>query len=75
MTNGAEASRRARVVVMLPSAFAATIERIVGAEYVRRDDASRLPYGTDALKQGRPADLVVLPATTRGDRRDRAPLP
>ena len=37
---------------------------IVGADNVRADEASRLVYGTDALKRGRPADLVVLPATT-----------
>jgi glycolate oxidase len=49
---------------MIPPQFPATIERIVGPEFVRRDDASRLLYGTDALKQGRPADLVVLPAAT-----------
>src|SRR5205814_7513497 len=34
-----------------------------GADFVRTDDASRLTYGTDALKRGRPADVVVLPAT------------
>ena len=48
---------------MLPPQFPATIEGIVGTEFVRRDEVSRLSYGTDALKQGRPADLVVLPAT------------
>jgi glycolate oxidase len=38
---------------------------IVGADYVKTDDAARLAYGTDALKRGRPADLVVLPANTQ----------
>jgi glycolate dehydrogenase FAD-linked subunit len=42
--------------------FSNSIEHIVGAEFVRRDEDSRLSYGTDALKRGRPADLVVLPA-------------
>ena len=36
---------------------------IVGADYVRTDERSRQQYGTDALKRGRPADLVVLPGT------------
>jgi glycolate oxidase len=35
----------------------------VGADFVRTDDLSRMSYGTDALKRGRPADVVVLPAT------------
>ena len=37
---------------------------IVGAEFVLTDDAARMTYGTDALKRGRPADVVVLPADT-----------
>ncbi len=48
---------------MIPESFVATIVGIVGAEHVRRDEASRLAYGTDALKRGHPADLVVLPGT------------
>jgi glycolate oxidase len=40
------------------------IRRIVGAEHVRDDQASREEYGTDALKRGRPADLVAIPGTT-----------
>src|SRR6188474_3008486 len=56
-------ARLPRPSVMLPPQFPATIEGIVGTEFVRRDEVSRLSYGTDALKQGRPADLVVLPAT------------
>src|SRR5689334_8123703 len=37
---------------------------IVGKNFVLLDDAARLAYGTDALKRGRAADAVVLPATT-----------
>jgi glycolate oxidase len=36
----------------------------VGAAFVKTDPDSRASYGTDALKRGAPADLVVLPATT-----------
>jgi glycolate oxidase len=36
----------------------------VGAAHVKTDSDSRLAYGTDALKRGAPADVVVLPATT-----------
>ena len=32
---------------------------------MRTDDASRITYGTDALKRGKPADIVVLTANTR----------
>jgi glycolate oxidase len=38
---------------------------IVGPDNVKTDDASRLAYGTDALKRGKPADVVVLPANTQ----------
>jgi glycolate oxidase len=34
---------------------------VVGADWARTDDASRLAYGTDALQRGTPADLVLLP--------------
>ncbi len=37
---------------------------IVGADYIRTDEPTRLSYGTDALKQGHPADVVVWPANT-----------
>ena len=50
-------------VSVLPASIVHAIEEIVGAAYVRRDDASRLAYGTDALKQGRAADLVALPGS------------
>jgi glycolate oxidase len=36
----------------------------VGAAHVRTDPGSRATYGTDALKRGAPADIVVLPGTT-----------
>ena len=42
---------------------ARAIEQIVGAEHVRRDDALRREYGTDALGRGHPADLVVFPGS------------
>jgi glycolate oxidase len=42
----------------------AAIERVIGPSFVRRDRESLEAYGVDALKRGRPADLVVLPAST-----------
>ena len=36
----------------------------VGASFVRSDPATLHDYGTDALKQGHPPDLVVLPGST-----------
>jgi len=50
--------------VTLPPEFPALVEGIVGREWVRRDPVALLAYGTDALKKGRPADLVALPADT-----------
>jgi glycolate dehydrogenase FAD-linked subunit len=47
-----------------PGDLVAGLQSIVGAQYVRLDQESRIAYGTDALKRGRPADLVALPATT-----------
>ena len=49
---------------MLATGFLAQLEAAVGAAHVRLDDASRQTYGTDALKRGHPADVVVLPGTT-----------
>ena len=40
------------------------LRAIVGAEFLRLDDESRWRYGTDALKRGRPADVVVVPGST-----------
>jgi glycolate oxidase len=37
---------------------------IVGRTHVLTDDESRRTYGTDALKRGAPADLVVRPGST-----------
>lgn len=48
----------------LPPDFADRLCAIVGAEWVRLDAASRDAYGADALKRGRAADAVVLPAST-----------
>ena len=48
----------------MDAAFVAAATAVVGADFVRVDDASRLRYGTDALKRGQPADLVVIPGTT-----------
>ena len=45
--------------------LAAAFEPIVGAAWVRRDPDALFAYGTDALKKGHPADLVVIPADTR----------
>ena len=46
------------------AAFVAAAAAVVGAGFVHQDDAARLRYGTDALKRGHPADLVVVPANT-----------
>jgi glycolate oxidase len=45
---------------MTPDPFS----RIVGAEFVRADPAALDAYAADALGQGHPPDLVVIPATT-----------
>jgi glycolate oxidase len=52
------------VAARVDAAFVAAATAVVGADFVRVDDASRLRYGTDALKLGQPADLVVIPGTT-----------
>jgi glycolate oxidase len=44
--------------------LAAVFEPIVGGAWMRRDPDALLAYGTDALKRGHPADLVVIPADT-----------
>jgi glycolate oxidase len=44
--------------------LAAVFQPIVGAEWIRRDADALLEYGTDALKKGHPADLVVIPSDT-----------
>jgi glycolate oxidase len=50
---------------VIDSSFNANLRQIVGADYVRDDEASRVAYGTDALKRGSPADVVVIPADTQ----------
>jgi glycolate oxidase len=50
---------------MLSPPIGQELERIVGADHVRRDPASLAAYGTDALKIGHPADLVILPGSTQ----------
>ena len=47
---------------MIPPAVLAELKRICGDAHVRVDDETCLAYGTDALKQGRPADAVVFPS-------------
>jgi glycolate oxidase len=42
----------------------AEFETILGAAHVRTDDQTRAAYGTDALKRGQPADVVVFPGNT-----------
>jgi glycolate oxidase len=50
--------------VITPS-FRQSLATVVGSDHVRTDDESRIAYGTDALKRGMPADVVVFPANTR----------
>ena len=52
------------VTARVDAAFVAAATAVVGAGFVFQDDAARLRYGTDALKRGHPADLVVVPGTT-----------
>jgi glycolate oxidase len=49
---------------MLPPKTRRLFQEALGAEHVRDDDRTRIDYGTDALKRGAPADLVVFPANT-----------
>jgi glycolate oxidase len=44
--------------------FLSRLQSALGAPHVKTDDESRLAYGTDALKRGRPADVVVFPSNT-----------
>src|SRR5262252_6371009 len=48
----------------MASDLARRLRDAVGDAFVRTDDTSRMAYGTDALRRGRPADVVVLPGTT-----------
>jgi glycolate oxidase len=49
---------------MLTASFAAGIEQITGAAFVRRDSESLGTYARDAYHVAHPPDLVVLPAST-----------
>ncbi len=51
--------------MLLTSELHSQLDVILGREHVRTDDESRLKYGTDALKRGHPADVVVMPGTTQ----------
>src|SRR4051812_38482230 len=50
-------------MTVTPGALA-SLTAIVGVANTRTDPDALLAYGTDALKRGRPADLVLLPADT-----------
>jgi glycolate oxidase len=49
----------------MPPDFLDSLRDIVGADHTRTDDEARTAYGTDALKRGQPADVVVLAGTTQ----------
>jgi len=50
--------------VSIDSGLVTRLIVIVGADHVRTDEATCATYGTDALKRGHPADVVVTPANT-----------
>jgi glycolate oxidase len=50
--------------VLVPGLLAQLADAL-GAAHVRTDAASRQIYGTDALKRGHPADLVVFPGSAQ----------
>jgi len=50
---------------MIAAVLVSQLHTTLGSQYVRTDDESRASYGTDALKRGHPADLVVLPGNTQ----------
>ena len=45
--------------------FLTHLQAIVSEPYLKLDDMSRTAYGTDALKRGRQAEAVVIPANTQ----------
>ncbi len=53
------------VLNRVTSGFISRAAEIVGDPYVRHDAASLEAYGVDALKRGHPADVVLLPGSTR----------
>jgi glycolate oxidase len=51
--------------VVTPTAdIVAELQSVLGAAHVRTDADARSLYGTDALKRGQPADVVVFPGST-----------
>jgi glycolate oxidase len=50
--------------VTLPPTFVSDLEQIVGAAFVKCDEAARTTYGQDGLKSPRLPDVVVIPGTT-----------
>ena len=53
--------------MIAPNLVDALVDALVarlGAAHVKTDENSRTVYGTDALKRGQPADVVVFPGTT-----------
>jgi glycolate oxidase len=51
--------------VATPTAeIVAELQSVLGADHVRTDTDARIQYGTDALKRGHPADVVVFPGST-----------
>jgi glycolate oxidase len=49
---------------MLAPEILRQFQSALGTDGVRADDQTRITYGTDALKRGAPADLVVFPGNT-----------
>ncbi|MGE5814934.1 MAG: FAD-binding oxidoreductase [Acidobacteriota bacterium] len=49
-------------VTVISPELAAAFERIVGPDCLRRDEGSRVAYGTDGTKRSAPADLVAIPS-------------
>ncbi len=51
--------------MLITSDLLDSLTSIVGPAHVKTDAVSLIGYGTDALKRGTPADIVVLPGTTQ----------
>jgi glycolate oxidase len=49
---------------MLSASFLDSLHSILGSDHVKTDDETCTAYGTDALKRGHPADVVVFPHAT-----------
>ena len=49
----------------LPERFVSSLREAVGYEHVRNDAETLNAYGVDALQQGHPPDLVVIPGSTQ----------